>query len=206
MAGNGLFARTNVTNAAANFRRADWGADDKVSDFGRRFGVARLLERNQNLIKVLGQPEQALQGVQDKLYKITKKKSARYQEVLAEFRNLGFSEEESISRADSMIGREMETDLALLQVQEPYALGGAAAGGWDPVSGMLRANPVARDAPRTFAAIGSSGGLGVSGKGGKEGKVPLNEKKRLRKKWKRQRKHKKKSRKGKKKGGESAEA
>jgi hypothetical protein len=171
------------SNAKTNFAKDNgikWADDQPDTDFARRFGIARLLERNQNLIKVLRHPEQALQDVQQKLEDISFKKSYRYGDILYQFKNLGFGEEEAIARADALISRELETDLALLQVQEPYALGGAAAGGWDPVSGMLRANPVARDAGMTFSAIGSSGGLGVAPRAN-----GIADKKRLKKKFKR---------------------
>lgn len=178
-----------VSSTGVNFRNSQWAANDVESDFARRFGTARLLERNANLIQVLGDPQAALEDVQSEIANITKKRAARYQDLLYEFKNLGFSEEESTARADVMIGREMETDLALLQIKKPYAVGGAAAGGWDPVNGMLRANPVAERAGPAFAAIAQTG-MGVK-RGGGGGGIAKSEKLRLKKKWKRRRRAKK---------------
>lgn len=183
-----LFTSGVVDSSETNTNRA-WAFDAPETDFARRFGTARLLERNANLIKVLDDPKGALQEVQKEILSINNKRANRYGEILYEFKNLGFSEEEAVARADVMISREMETDLALLQIKKPYAVGGAAAGGWDPVNGMLRANPVAAHAGPTFAAIQQTG-MGVS-KGG----ISKGEKARLKKKFKRQRKKKKASKK-----------
>jgi hypothetical protein len=151
--------------------------------------MARLYERNDNLIQTLTDPKLALENVQTDLYNLTGEMGNKYNKLLNEFRDLGFSEDECTARADVMIGREMETALAVMQIKNPYAMGGAEAGGWDPVSGLLRANPIAQNAPRTFAAIQQSGGLGLApgAGGGGGGKISKAEKKRLRKKWKRQR-------------------
>lgn len=184
-----LFTSGVADSTQTNTNRL-WAIDSPNTDFARRFGTARLLERNANLIKVLDDPKGALEEVQREILDINNKRANRYGEILYQFKNLGFSEEEAVARADVMISREMETDLALLQIKKPYAVGGAAAGGWDPVNGMLRANPVAAQAGPTFAAIQQTG-MGVSGKGG----ISKGEKARLRKKFKRQRRKKKASKK-----------
>lgn len=181
-----LFVDPNLIDAGDTNTFRAWATENPEFDFARRFGTARLLERNQNLIDVLSDPKSALEQVNTDIKKINDERAKRYTEILYEFKNLGFSEEESTARADVMISREMETDLALLQIRRPYAVGGAAAGGWDPVNGMLRANPVAAQAGPTFAAIGQTG-MGVSRKGG----ISKGEKARLKKKFKRQRKKKK---------------
>jgi hypothetical protein len=141
-----------------------WGKiTDPNQGFARRFGIARLYERNQNLLEVLDDPKGALQNVNNDLYGMINVKAGQYDNYINEFRALGFGEEEAISRADIMIGRELENELALLQIKRPYATGGAEAGGWDPVSAILGQSNINR-APRTFKAIESSGGLGVSSK------------------------------------------
>lgn len=175
-----------ASNVSQNYKDVSWGTDGITSAFARKAGTARLLERNANLIKVLKDPAGALEEVQTEIFDMTKKRAERYQTLLYEFKNLGFSEEEATARADVMIGREMETDLALLQIKKPYAVGGAAAGGWDPVSGMLRGNPTAIKAGPAFAAIAQTG-MGVRGGGGR---IEKSEKLRLKKKWKRRRRAK----------------
>lgn len=142
----------------------NWGIPANPNQsFARRFGIARLYERNQDLIHTLDDPKAALQGVNNDLYSMINKKAGQYDIYINEFRQLGFGEEEAISRADIMIGRELENELALLQIKKPYATGGAEAGGWDPVSAILGQSNINKG-PRTFKAIESSGGLGVSGK------------------------------------------
>lgn len=136
-----------------------WNANSPGNDFARRFGLARAYERNANLIKVLEKPKQALEEVNQAIYKMSTDSSMKYQGYLNDLRNLGFSDAEAVDRADLMVGREMENDLFLLSQKAPYAVGGAAAGGWDPVQAVLNQNPEIRALPRTFAAIGSSGGL-----------------------------------------------
>jgi hypothetical protein len=180
-----LFVRNSLVRNDNNLR-TEWAKDTPDMSFSRRFGIARLQERNENLIKVLTDPQGALTKVQREIGDVASKKATRYGELLYEFKNQGFSEEEAVARADVLIGRELETDLALMQIKNPYTLGGAEAGGWDPVTAILRANPIAQAAPATFAAISSSGGLGV----GKKGGIEKSEKMRLKKKFKRRFKRK----------------
>lgn len=154
------------TNAAINISPSGKQWSDITAapqDFARRFGMARLYERNANLIKTLSDPKGALEQVNNELYSIATTKNAAYRKYLDQFRELGFGEEEAIARADILIGREIENELSLLQLTYPYAVGGAEAGGWDPVSAALMEDKNARNLPRTFKAIGSSGGLGVQG-------------------------------------------
>lgn len=137
-----------------------WGQEDPNQEFARRFGIARLYQRNENLITTLVNPSAALGGVNAALYKLGTDKADRYKTFLKEYRMQGFPEEEAVARADMLISRELENDLAMMQVKYPYALGGAAAGGWDPVSALLKDSNI-RMGPNTFKAIQSSGGLGV---------------------------------------------
>ncbi len=148
-------------------------------DFLRRFGFARIYERNQNLITTATKPTEALNEVNDAIYENGNDKAKRYQHFLTQYRVLGFPDEEAIARADMLIAREIENDLSLMQVKYPYALGGAAAGGWDPITHLLKDSDI-REAPNTFAAIQRSNGLGVGSKG-----ISKGEKKRLIRKGKR---------------------
>lgn len=157
---------SNAGQSPAPNDQVSWGnVRDAQSSFGRRFGLARMHERNANLIKVLEEPVQALKDVNDELLRRTLDKNAKYQEFLQQLRNLGFGEDEAVARADILIGREIENDLALIQLKYPYAVGGSEAGGWDPVSSALYNNPSTSQVPRTFAAINGSSGLGVKGGG-----------------------------------------
>ena len=133
---------------------------DRTQDFERRFGLSRVRKRNKNLIKTLLQPEQALSEVDDGLGAIAKTNADRFQDYLNEMRNLGFGEEEAQARADSMIGRNIANDLGLLQLKFPYAVGGAEAGGWDPVSAVLNKSAAFRQLPNTFKAI-NQGHMGI---------------------------------------------
>jgi len=147
-----------------------WNTNNSAGDFARRFGLSRVYERNYNLIKTLDDPKGALQEVNNNIFRIATQKDQNYQGYLDDLRNLGFGEQESIERADIMIGREIENDLFLLGQRYPYAVGGAAAGGWDPVSAILSESNGGklRRLPRTFQAIQSSGGLGTGGPVGKK--------------------------------------
>ncbi len=148
-----------------------WGnVDKKKATFARRFGLARMHERNANLIKVLEKPVDSLKEVNAELLARSTDKNERYQSYLQDLRNLGFGEDEAVSRADILIGREIENDLALIQLKYPYAVGGSEAGGWDPVSSALYNNPSTSQLPRTFATINGSRGLGVRGGGVRKGK------------------------------------
>jgi hypothetical protein len=133
---------------------------DRTEDFARRFGLSRVRKRNKNLIKTLLQPEQALTDVDNGLGEIAKRNADKFQDYLGEMRNLGFGEEEAQARADAMIGRDIATDLGLLQLKFPYAVGGAEAGGWDPVSAVLNKNASFRQLPNTFKAV-NQGHMGI---------------------------------------------
>lgn len=161
------------------------------SDFARRFGIARLYNRNKNLLQVLENPTQALTDVNEDIAKVAKKGTDKYQEYLQEFRGLGFGEEEAQARADIMIGRDLENEIALLQLKAPYAVGGAEAGGWDPVSAALAQNPGfgQNGISRTMRAINSTH-LGVGEIKGR-GRIGKGEKLRLKKKFKRKRRGRK---------------
>lgn len=135
--------------------------NDSARQFARRMGIARMFERNENLLQTLAHPENALREVQTELLGISNEGEVKYAGYLAEFRNLGFGEEEAVARADIMVGRELESRLSLLQIKYPYATGGAEAGGWDPVAAILNQNAGGDKIRRTFKAIGSSQGLGV---------------------------------------------
>lgn len=161
-----------------------WATNDPEMSFARKFGFARLIERQDNLVSTLTKPQEALNKVGTDLEALYTEKAGRYQKILYDFKNLGFSEEESIARADALIGREIQTDLALIQIKNPYAVGGAEAGGWDPLSALMKANPLAQDVPRTFAAIQSSNHLGLGGG------VNKGDKRRLKRKMKRRMKRK----------------
>lgn len=150
-----------------------WASDGGAQQFSRRFGIARLYQRNHNLINTLTSPKTALTTVNEELKRLGADKNARYVRFINEYRREGFPEEEAVARADMLISRELENDLSMMQVKYPYALGGAAAGGWDPVSALLQDSDIGK-APRTFKAISSSAGLGVSGGG-----ISKKEKKRL---------------------------
>lgn len=156
-----LFTNSRVLSAPSNKVWSNVDAADQ--NFARRFGMARLYERNANLIHTLADPKGALEDVNAELYNIAVSKDQTYKKYLDQFRELGFGDEEAIARADILIGREIENELSLLQLRYPYAVGGAEAGGWDPVSAALMEDKSARNLPRTFKAIGSSGGLGVQG-------------------------------------------
>ena len=56
-----LFARS--AQAAKAPSGVTWNEASQEADFGRRFGIARLIERNDNLIQVLTKPEKALKRV-----------------------------------------------------------------------------------------------------------------------------------------------
>lgn len=131
----------------------NWDGDSRISDFGRRFGFARAYERNTNLIKVLEKPVDSLKDVNNSIFNINVEKSGRYQNYLSDLRTLGFSDAEATQRADIMIGREIENDLFLLQESQPFAIGGAAAGGWDPVNTILRQDKSIAGLPTTTKAI-----------------------------------------------------
>lgn len=150
-----------------------WGTDGGEQQFSRRFGIARLYQRNHNLIQTLTAPSNALDTVNKELRNLGKEKNSRYVKFINDYRREGFPEEEAVARADMLISRELENDLSMMQVKYPYALGGAAAGGWDPVSALLQDSEIGK-APRTFKAIAASGGLGISGGG-----ISKGEKKRL---------------------------
>ena len=169
---NSLFHAYQDKTASGTNKK--WGVDDRDAHFARRFGIARLFQRNNNLIDTLASPKTALETVNNALYSIGTTKAERYQQFINDYRVEGFPEEEAVARADMLISRELENDLAMLQVKYPYALGGAAAGGWDPVSALLQDSDINKG-PRTFKAIQSSAGLGVrSGQG-----ISKSEKKRL---------------------------
>lgn len=167
-----LFTRYSQNTGSGT--KKHWANGNENADFARRFGIGRLYQRNANLIDTLVAPEKALTKVNEALYKLGNSKADRYIDFINEYREQGFPEEEAIARADMLISRELENDLAMMQVKYPYALGGAAAGGWDPVSALLQDSNIGK-APRTFKAIQSSAGLGVaSGQG-----ISKGEKKRL---------------------------
>lgn len=141
--------------------------EDPAQAFNRRFGVARLFERNRNLLEVLNNPSAALSTVNNELVRKGTNLSVKYNERLKEFRKLGFGEEEAIARADIMTGRELENEVSLMQLQYPYAMGGAAAGGWDPVQAILMGtsgggyNPtLGQKFQRGMQAINSGGIMG----------------------------------------------
>jgi len=161
-----------------------WDEDKPETAFGRRFGFARLYERNNNLIETLTSPATALTNVNEALVKKLQDKAQTYQRYLSEYRSLGFPEEECVARADMLIGREVENELSLMQVKYPYALGGAAAGGWDPVTHLLQNSSIG-EAPRTFKAISSTGGMGIGRGLGPSRAISKDEKKRLIRKGKR---------------------
>lgn len=176
--GSGYFSLFRVRDASTPSPGGyQWNFDNRSADFARRFGLARLNERNKNLLDVLDDPSKALNTVNDEIAKIAKDNAGRYQKYLDTFRNLGFGEDECVAKADVMVGRNLETELSLIQIKYPYATGGAEAGGWDPVSAILSQSQKARDLPRTFKAVGSSGGLGVKGSG-------ISKKQRLKRKFK----------------------
>lgn len=151
-----------------------WADTSGQSQFNRRFGIARLFQRNTNLITTLTSPKTALETVNDELRRIGNEKAKRYVKFINDYRREGFPEEEAVARADMLISRELENDLSMMQVKYPYALGGAAAGGWDPVSALLQDSDIGK-APRTFKAIQTSAGLGVRAGSG----ITKSEKKRL---------------------------
>jgi hypothetical protein len=158
-----------------------------TNDFARRYGIARLYNRNRNLLKVLSDPTAALTAVNEELGKVAQKGTTHYRKYLDEFRKLGFGEEEAQARADVMIGRDLENSISLMQLRNPYAMGGAEAGGWDPVSAALMHNPDMQRFPRTMRAINTTH-MGVNEiKGRGKGRLAPGEKRRLRKKFKRQR-------------------
>lgn len=138
--------------------------DAGTAEFKRRFGLARLYERNKNLLDVINNPAQALGTVNNQIQVMADKKAVQYNTYVNEFRALGFGEQEAIARADIMIGRELESELSLLQIKYPYATGGAEAGGWDPVSAVLGGTSVGQNIPKSYAAIKMSGGLGTKKK------------------------------------------
>lgn len=160
---------------------------DRNQEFSRRFGIERVQQKNANLIKTLTNPKQALDDVNAKLTTISNKNAGRFQDYLKEIVNLGFSIEEAQARADAMIGRNIANDLALLQLEMPYAVGGAEAGGWDPVSAVLNKNADFRQLPNTFKAINQSH-MGVSDvKGIKKGKLKKKFKRKFARKYGRRR-------------------
>jgi len=173
----GAGRKSNLAKPAVNFN-----VNNAENDFARKFGFGRTLNRNSNLIDVIQNPVSSLQRVNNQIATINEEKSSKYQDYLSDLRALGYSDAEATERADIMIGREIENDLFLLQASEPYAVGGAAAGGWDPVNTVLRNNRSMRELPNTFNAIGSSGGLGVGG--AKKINKKKNLKRRLRNKYK----------------------
>lgn len=152
MAGRGLIATgyyPDLFRTIGGSGRSEAGVyygrnEGAENSFNRRYGIARLYERNNNLLEVLRDPPSALQKVNTELLQQGTNLAGRYEERLREFRKLGFGEEESIARADIMTGRELENEVSLMQLKYPYAMGGAAAGGWDPVQAIL---------------MGSSGGV-----------------------------------------------
>lgn len=162
---------SNVGSSAAPNDGEHWGDVDRPeSSFARRFGLARMHERNANLIKVLETPVDSLKEVNEELLAKSIDKNKRYQKYLQQLRDLGLGEDEAVARADILIGREIENDLALIQLKYPYAVGGSEAGGWDPVSSALYNNPSTSQLPRTFATINGSSGLGVRGGGVRKGR------------------------------------
>lgn len=169
---------------ASDFARPsrNFNNSNAYDDFARKFGFGRTLNRNDNLIDVIQNPVTSLKRVNNQIGNISIEKAERYQDYLSDLRTLGYSDAEATERADVMIGREIENDLFLLQASEPYAVGGAAAGGWDPVNTVLRENRSMRELPNNFRAIGSSGGLGVGG--GKKITKKKGLKRRLRAKYK----------------------
>lgn len=136
------------------------GAGDDLG-FMRRFGIGRVVERNDNLLRTFKDPHGELAKVNNEIQKIGNGKVQRYKDLQNDLRRLGFGEEEVTARADAMIARELENDLALLQLEYPYALGGAEAGGWDPITAIIRSAPGAEKLPITFGLAQSTKGFGT---------------------------------------------
>jgi hypothetical protein len=138
----------------------------------RKFGLARLYERNKDLLNMLNDPHQALNTVNNEMIGLKNTLSATYQNRMAEFRRLGLGDEEAIARADIMTGRELENDVSLMMLKHPYSMGGSAAGGWDPISALLMSGHGAgvfqpsqgQKFARGMASVDATGGLGLKKK------------------------------------------
>lgn len=157
----GLWTPPGGENLSAPNSGRLFGTANEDYAFMRRTGIARVYERNSNLIKTLEDPTQALKDVNQQIFNIGNDKVQKYKKYQNQLRRLGFGEEEATARADALIARELENELSLLQLEYPYAVGGEEAGGWDPISAVLRDNNQLRHLPQTFGVIKGTKGLGA---------------------------------------------
>ena len=127
--------------------KADWDLTSAPAEFARRFGLSRLGLQTKDLALALTDPATQLKTVLKAYEDMTTGLTLQYQNLVAQLKNLNLPDEEVVYRADAYIKPQIATAMELLRLQYPYAVGGAAGGGLNPIEGLAQGIGSAPPAP-----------------------------------------------------------
>ncbi len=113
-----------------------WDLTSAQAEFARRFGLSRLGLQTKDLALALTDPATQLKTVLKAYETMTTGLTGQYQDLVAQLKNLNLPDEEVVYRADAYIKPQIAAAMELLRLQYPYAVGGAAGGGLNPIEGL----------------------------------------------------------------------
>jgi hypothetical protein len=158
-------------------------------DFARRFGLARVGQTTNQLAEALKSPAEQLKKVNEGYARITAKLANEYNRHMQTMYKAALPDDEIRMRADAFIRPRIASELDMLRLQLPFAVGGMAQGQLNPLAmmatGMAGAEYKAGGEFKNLSALRA----GVGG-------VTKNKWKKKYKKWRKRRRANKRKRKG----------
>jgi hypothetical protein len=92
--------------------------------FRRRFGIERLLYKNENMKRVLEKPTTELAAINRDYQALTLRMEKQWRAIYLSLIDAGYSEEEAKRRADEYIAPLIIAETKLIKARHPFALGG----------------------------------------------------------------------------------
>lgn len=111
-------------------------ANSPEGDFGRRYGFARLGQQTNDLAIALRDPAFQLDTLNQEYTQIVKKLTDSYVAIGKDLRKLNLPDEEVIFRTDAYIKPQIATEMELLRLKYPFAVGGEAGGAYNPLASL----------------------------------------------------------------------
>jgi hypothetical protein len=136
-----LFAKIGEAVPPSPFGKATVGgavfdSNTAAGDFSRRYGFARLGQQTNDLATSLRDPAHQLDVVNQEYANIVASLTTRFADIGIKLRELNLSDEEILFRTDAYIKPQIATEMELLRLKYPFAVGGAAGGSFNPLAGL----------------------------------------------------------------------
>jgi len=106
--------------------------------FATRFGLSQYARSANDLANALQNPALQLKEVNQKVGEIAGRLNGMYKAYVGQLRQLYLPEEEVFARADAYIRPLMASEIELLRLAYPYAVGNAAGGQYSPLAGLAQ--------------------------------------------------------------------